>query len=142
MKVSKRTVMRCLDKWQPIVRLTDWDIKVQMVTKQWRKSGDVKVDLEDKKAILLINQKPVCENIDELVVHELVHIKLYGMDQMLDDLLCVLYGRRKSKKKAFAYMQFMSLLESTVEDLTKGVLAANTTKKPLSFGRLQRTGRR
>lgn len=134
--------MRYLDKWQPILRLSDWDIRARIVMKKWRKSGDIKVDSEDKKAILFVNQRPVCENIEELVVHELLHIKLYGLDQMIDDLLCVLYGRRKSKKRAFAYMQFMSLLETTVEDLTKGVLAANTTEKPLSFGRLKKRGRR
>lgn len=134
--------MRYLDKWQPILRLSDWDIRARIVMKKWRKSGDIKVDSEDKKAILFVNQRPVCENIEELVVHELLHIKLYGLDQMIDDLLCVLYGRRKSKKRAFVYMQFMSLLETTVEDLTKGVLAANTTEKPLSFGRLKKSGRR
>jgi hypothetical protein len=137
MKVSKRTIVRYLGKWQPLLRLADWDISVHIVKKRWRKSGDVKVDLEDRKAIILINQKPVCENIEELIVHELLHIKLYGLDQMIDDLLCTLYGRKKSKKRVFAYMQFMSLLEATVEDLTKGVLAANGRRKPLSFGRLR-----
>ncbi len=141
MKVSKRLVTQYLAKWQPLLRLADWDINVHIVTKKWRKSGDVTVDLEDKKAILLINQRPVCENLEELVVHELMHIKLYGLDQMVDDLLCTLYGKRKSKKKAFAYMQFMSLLETTVEDLTKGVLAAHLVETQLSFGRLKKKGR-
>lgn len=141
MIVSKRVITRYVDKWQPILRLGDWDIDVHIVTKRWRKSGDVRVDLEDKKAILLINHRPVCKNLDELIVHELLHIKLYGMDQMIEDLISILYGRRQSKKKAFAYMQFMTLLESTVEDLTKAVLTAHATEKPVSFGRLKRAGR-
>lgn len=136
--MSKKKAVHYLKKWQNILRLSDWDIRVQLVKRKWRKSGDIRVDLDDKKAILLINQKPICENIEELVVHELVHIKLYAMDQMLDDLLSALYGRRKSKKKEFAYTQFMTLLESTVEDLTKALLTASRSRKPLSFGRLRR----
>ncbi len=136
--MSKNKAVHYLKKWQNILRLSDWDIRVQLVKRKWRKSGDIRVDLDDKKAILLINQKPICENIEELVVHELVHIKLYAMDQMLDDLLSALYGRRKSKKKEFAYTQFMTLLESTVEDLTKALLTASRSRKPLSFGRLRR----
>ncbi len=136
--MSKKKAVHYLKKWQNILRLSDWDIRVQLVKRKWRKSGDIRVDLDDKKAILLINQKPICENIEELVVHELVHIKLYAMDQMLDDLLSALYGRRKSKKKEFAYAQFMTLLESTVEDLTKALLTASRSRKPLSFGRLRR----
>lgn len=136
--MSKNKAVHYLKKWQNILRLSDWDIRVQLVKRKWRKSGDIRVDLDDKKAILLINQKPICENIEELVVHELVHIKLYAMDQMLDDLLSALYGRRKSKKKEFAYAQFMTLLESTVEDLTKALLTASRSRKPLSFGRLRR----
>lgn len=142
MKVSERAVTRYLEKWQPILRLNDWDIRVQIVRKEWRKSGDVKADLDDKKAILLINQKPICENMEELVVHELVHIKVYAMDQMLDDCLSALYGTRKSRRKEFAYGQFMTLLESTVEDLTKALLTAARSRKPLSFGRLKKKGRR
>lgn len=135
--MSKKKAEHHLKKWQDILRLSDWDIRVQIVRKKWRKSGDIKADLEDKKAILLINQKPICENMEELVVHELVHIKVYAMDQMLDDLLSALYGTRKSKRKEFAYGQFMMLLESTVEDLTKALLTAARSRKPLSFGRLK-----
>lgn len=106
---------------------------------KWRKSGDIKIDLEDKKAILLINQVSKCENLEELVVHELLHLKLYGMDQIIENLLSIVYGEKeKDPKKEFASTQFMMLLESTVEDLAKGYLAANRNQKALSFGRLEK----
>jgi len=139
MSANKVEIKEYLDKWQHILRLRDWDIPTKMVEAKWRKSGDIKIDLEDKKAVLLINQNAKCENIEELVVHELLHLKLYGMDQMIADLLSIVYGKNENDaKREFAHTQFMMLVESTVEDLTKGYLTANGTKKPLSFDRLQR----
>ncbi len=138
MQVNKKTIEKYLHKWQDILRLRDWDIVVKTVKKKWRKSGDIKIDMEDKKAVLLVNSKPKCDNLEELIVHELLHVKLYGMDQMIEDLLSIIYGETSNKKKDFAYTQFMLLLESTVEDLTKGYLSAAKTKKPLSFGRLKK----
>ncbi len=138
MRTNKNTIQSHLDKWQQILRLRDWDIAVKIVTTKWRKAGDVKVDLDDRKAILLINANPKCENLEELVIHELLHVKLYGMDQMLEELLSAVYGEKEDdRKRGFAYTQFMVLLESTVEDLTKAYLTANCSRNPLSFGRLQ-----
>lgn len=112
-------VQAILNKWQKILRPQDWDIALEIVTTEWRKSGDVKIDLNDKQAILLINSKPKCENLHELVIHELLHIKLWGMDQMIVDLMNIVYGKEMDSKKDFAETQFMTLLESTVHDLTK-----------------------
>ncbi len=95
------------------------------------------IDLEDKKAMLLINQKQKCDNLDELIVHELLHVKLYSLSQMIQNLLSIVYGEKRSGQREFAHIQFMSLLECTVEDLAKGYLSTVKSKKPLSFGRLK-----
>lgn len=138
MTVAERDVVGHLRKWQDILRLRDWDIKVQVVEVSWRKSGDIKIDLEDKKAVFLVNRQPKSTNMEELVIHELLHLKLYGMDQMIEELLLAVYGEKeKDSKKEFAETQFMKLLESTVEDLTKGYLTASKSQKLLSFGRLK-----
>jgi len=139
MSVDKGKIEEHLRKWQPVLRLRDWDVQVKMVETKWRKSGDIKVDLDDKKAVLLINRNPkTCENIEELVVHELLHLKLYGMDQMIEELLQAVFGKNEDDpKREFAQTQFMMLLESTVEDLTKGYLMASGSQETLSFGRLQ-----
>lgn len=139
-RVSEKEIETHLKKWQDILRLRDWDILVKIVKTKWRKSGDIKVDLDDKKAVLLINQTPKresLEELEELVVHELLHLKLYGMDQMIEELLSLVYGKTESSKRDFAQTQFMMLLESTVEDLTKGYLASIGNQKNLSFGRLK-----
>jgi hypothetical protein len=82
-KVTRAKIEPLLEKWQGILRLRDWDIDLRMVRAGWRKSGDIKIDLEDRKAVLLINSKPKSDNLEELVVHELLHLKLYRLDQML-----------------------------------------------------------
>jgi hypothetical protein len=136
-RVSKKKIEELLDKWQAVLRLRDWDIVVRMVGPKWRKSGDIKIDLEDKKAVLLINSNPKSDNLEELVVHELLHLKLYRLDQMLEDLLTGVFGKRTDSKREFAFGQFMTVLESTVEDLTKACLDCSGSTEPLSFGRLK-----
>ena len=139
MNLDEDEVAEHLNKWQNILRLRDWDIMIKIVKSKWRKSGDIKIDLEDKKAVLLLNYAPKCENLEELIIHELLHLKLYGMDQMIEDLLSIVYGKKeKNPKREFAITQFMILLESTVEDLTKGYLTAIKSQEPLSFGRLRK----
>lgn len=139
MNINEKEIAEYLDRWQAILRLRDWDIKIKIVKTPWRKSADIKIDLEDKKAVLLVNCNPKCDNLEELVIHELLHLKLYGMDQMIEELLSIVYGEKEEDpKKEFASTQFMKLLESTVEDLTKGYLTAVNSQKMLSFGRLQK----
>ena len=129
-----------LSKWQNILRLKDWDIKLDLVNKEWHKTGDVKIDIDNKAAIILINAyNPKRTNLEAVIIHELLHIKLWGMDQMIDDLLHCVYGENKDDPKySFAYTQFMQLLESTTEDLTKGFVDLGADDKSLPFGRIQK----
>lgn len=141
-RTSEKEIDPYLRKWQNVLRLRDWDIAIRIVKTRWRKSGDIKIDLDDKKAVLLINQTPKCEKpeeLEELVIHELLHVKLYGLDQMIEELLSSVYGKKEDPKREFASTQFMILLESTVEDLTKGFLTAAKSEKALSFGRLRKS---
>ncbi|MGG7162424.1 hypothetical protein [Clostridium ihumii] len=129
-----------LIKWQDILRLKDWDIKYELVDVEWRKSGDIKIDMTDRKAILLINTfNPKQTNLEALVIHELLHLKLWGMDQMLEGLLYSVFGEDDSDPKFnFAYTEFMHILEPTVEDLTKSFLTLGGENKEISFGRVQK----
>ncbi|MCM1990358.1 hypothetical protein [Oceanirhabdus seepicola] len=134
-----KEVKRLLDKWQDILRLRDWDIKIKMVDTEWRKSGDVKIDVDNSNAILLINSNPKVTNLEELVVHELLHIKLWKMDQMIEKSIIREFGEDDNcSKKDFAMDHFFMTLESTVEDLAKGFLAANGSEQEVSFGRLRK----
>jgi len=136
--IAREEAQDILARWQPILRLADWDIDLRLVTTPWRKSGDIKVDLDDRKAVLLLNAEPRSENLEETIVHELIHLRLYAMDQMLVILLDAVFGADPDDpKREFAETQFMTLLESTTEDLAKALLAASASAAPLSFGRLR-----
>jgi len=137
MPITHDEARAVLARWQPILRLADWDIDLRLVTGSWRKSGDVKVDLDDRKAVLLVNTEPRSENLEETIVHELVHLRLYALDQMLVELLDAVFGTdAEEPRRAFAEGRFMTLLESTTEDLAKALLAASGSPARLSFGRL------
>ena len=66
-KYSKEHLSALFDKYIKKLRITpDWDIKLEFVEdKTWRKTGDFKIDCDDKKAILLLNiRNPKQENLD------------------------------------------------------------------------------
>jgi hypothetical protein len=139
MPIATDDARAVLARWQPILRLADWDIDLRLVETPWRKTGDVKVDLDDRKAVLLLRAGQPAEHLEEVVVHELVHVRLYAMDQMLVQLLDAVYGSdADDPKRAFAETQFMQLLEQTTEDLAKALLAASGSTAPLTFNRLDR----
>ena len=137
MAIGAEEARAVLARWQPILRLADWDIDLRLVDTPWRKSGDVKVDLDDRKAVLLLRAGQAPEHLEEVVVHELVHLRLYAMDQMLVNLLDAVFGAdADDPKREFAETQFMTLLEATTEDLAKALLAASGSTAPLTFDRL------
>lgn len=73
------------DKWLDILRLrNNWNIKLELINDDnFKKTGDFKIDPDDRKAILMINAKnPKNENVEEVIIHELLHLKLYPLDQL------------------------------------------------------------
>lgn len=140
MAFDEKDIEKFLGKWQEILRLRDWDIKYEIVGKEWRKTGDIKIDSDDKKTILLINNyNPKQTNLEALIIHELIHLKLWGMDQMIEELIYSVFGQDKQDPKfKFAYTHFMTLLESTTEDLSKSFLSLGGDNKDISFGRVQK----
>lgn len=140
MFVKEDELKKYLNKWQDILRLRDWDIKYEIVDKEWRKTGDIKIDMDDKKAVLMVNNfNPKQTNLEALIIHELLHLKLWGMDQMIEQLIFSVFGNDEEDAKFnFAYTQFMTLLESTVEDLSKSFVTLGAEDKETSFGRIQK----
>jgi len=137
MGIDKRAAADALTRWQDILRLRDWDVELQIVRKNWRKSGDIKIDAANKLAVLLLNQH-VDEDVEETVLHELVHLRLHPLDRMIDDLLTTVYGSEDpDPKRRFAYAAFMDRLESTTQDLTKALLTASDRKPETVSRRLR-----
>lgn len=125
------------DKYINLLRLkNNWDVKLELVNDDsFKKTGDFKIDPDDKKAILMINARnPRNENIEEVIIHELLHLKLYPLDQLTETLIDSHYQVNTNEYNAI-YNQFMTMLEVTVEELTKCFLQEYGDNKELSYGR-------
>ena len=134
---DKTTLTSLFEKYIGKLRITPaWDIKLAFVEDPtWPKTGDFKIDCDDRKAILLLNiAAPKQENLEEVIVHELMHIKMYPLDQVTESLItnCFEEGSAASK---YAYQQFFTALEQTVEELAKCFLLEYGENKEFSYGR-------
>lgn len=88
--MEKAELTEIFDKYCKKLRIVPaWDVKLEFVEDpSWRKTGDFKVDCEDKKAVFLLNTvNPKQENLEEIIVHELMHLKMYPLDQVTESLI-------------------------------------------------------
>ena len=128
------------DKYTKKLRIVpEWDIRLEFVEDEdWKKTGDFKIDPTDKKAILMLNAaSPKDENIEETIVHELMHIKLYPLDQVCESMIVNMF-EEGSKEQNFAYQTFFETLEVTVEELAKCFLLEFGENTEFSFGRMEK----
>lgn len=128
---------RLFDTWCKKLRISPpWDVRLELVQDPaWRKTGDFKIDPDDRKAVLMLNAaNPKQENMEEVIVHELMHIKMYPLDQVCESLITGTF-EEDSPARNFAYSQFFSSLEATVEEMTKCFLLEFGENKELSYGR-------
>jgi len=135
--MDKKDIEALFLRWTDILRLKNcWDIKLDLMDDEaFTKTGDFKVDPDDRKAILMLNiRNPKQENLEEVIVHELLHLKLYPLDQITESLICGHYEEGSGAYNT-AYYEFFTSLEVTVEELTKCFLSAFGENKELSYGR-------
>ena len=135
--MEKAEITALFEKYIKKLRITPaWDVRLELVEDPtWRKTGDFKIDCDDRKAILMLNiVNPKQENIEEVIVHELMHIKMYPLDQVTESLIANCF-EEGTVAKNFAYQQFFTALEQTVEELTKCFLFEFGENKEFSYGR-------
>ena len=138
--MERAEITALFDKYIKKLRITPaWDVRLEFVEDPtWRKTGDFKIDCDDRKAILMLNVvNPTQENVEEIIVHELMHIKMYPLDQVTESLIanCFEEGTTAS---SFAYQQFFNALEQTVEELAKCFLYEFGEDKEFSYGRCRK----
>lgn len=78
MKIDESKILQSFDFWCKKLRISPcWDVRLEFVDDfDWRKTGDIKIDCTDRKAVLLLNRaNPKQENLEEVIVHELFHLK-------------------------------------------------------------------
>ena len=135
--VTYEFVNPLFEKWIGILRLKNvWDVKLELIDDEsFGKTGDFRIDPDDRKAILMLNaSNPKQENIEEVIVHELLHLKLYPLDQLTEGLIDGHYEQGSPAYNTI-YTQFMTMLEQTVEEMTKCFLLKYGDNKELSYGR-------
>ena len=135
--MDRETVQALFDRWVRRLRIYPaWDVRLEWVEDaSWRKTGDIKIDCDDKKAIVLLNgANPRQENLEEVIVHELLHLKMYPLDQTTETLIDACFPEN-TPEKDFAMAQFFTTLEQTVEELAKCCLLEFGENRDLSFGR-------
>ena len=139
--MNKETLTTLFEKYIKKLRITPaWDVKLEFVEdSSWPKTGDFKIDCDDRKAILLLNiASPKQENLEEVIVHELMHIKMYPLDQVTESLIINSF-EEGTPAWNFAYQQFFTALEQTVEELAKCFLLEFGENKEFSYGRCRKT---
>lgn len=135
--MDREQLTQCFEKWLQKLRITPvWDVKLELAdTEDFKKTGDIRIDCDDRKAVLLLNARnPRQENLEEVIVHELMHLKMYPLDQVTESLIESAFPE-EAKARSFAYMQFFVALEQTVEEMSKCFLLEFGEEKQLSFGR-------
>lgn len=135
--MEKKELTELFDKYCRKLRIVPaWDVQLELVEDEaWPKTGDFKIDCDDKKAVLMLNvAHPKQENLEEVIVHELMHLKLYPLDQVTESLIIHAF-EEGTPASGFAYRQFFQALEQTVEELAKCFLLEFGDHRQLSFGR-------
>ncbi|MCC8106111.1 MAG: hypothetical protein LIO99_08940 [Clostridiales bacterium] len=137
MEMQENELLSLVEKWTEILRIkNNWDVKLELLSdSSFHKTGDIKIDCDDRKAILIINQAgPNWENPEETICHELLHLKMYPLDQFTESLITSMFEDGTTASN-LAYTNFFLNLEITVEELTKCFIGAYGENKSLTYGR-------
>lgn len=140
MAFDRGECQRLFEKYCKKLRIVPaWDVKLEFVEDpEWPKTGDFKIDCTDRKAILLLNtDNPKQDSAEEVIVHELMHLKMYPLDQVTESLITS-HFQEGTPQWHFAYTQFFTTLEITVEELTKCFLLEFGENREISYGRCSR----
>ena len=106
---------KILEKWIKHFRLNNWNIKLTITDfkrKDFRQSGDIEVNLKNKKAVLLMTKKPF-KNEEDIIIHELIHLLLWEHDIFAEKTIL-----KNCEKFKGNHMKYMNSLEKTVKKLT------------------------
>lgn len=104
-----------LKKWIVIFGLEEWKIKLEIKNfkrKDFRQSGDIKIKLKDKEAVLLVTNNPFRDE-ESTIIHELLHLLFWKYDTFAEKTIL-----KNCKKFEGDHMEYMINLEETVKNFT------------------------
>ena len=102
-----------LKSWQKRLNLQKWNLSIKLVKfnrTDFNQSGDIKVDLKDKNATILIAKDKTGKD-NAVILHELIHLMLWEFDHFIEEKV-------PNNKKD----EYFDLLEKTVADLTEAIV--------------------
>ena len=138
--MDREQAKAAFERWVRKLRIYPaWDVRLDWEEDAaWRKTGDIKIDCDDHKAILMLNgRNPKQENLEEVIVHELLHLKMYPLDQTTETLIDAAFPE-EGPARDFAMTQFFTTLEQTVEELAKCFLLEFGENREFSYGRCRK----
>jgi hypothetical protein len=112
-------IEKSLRFWQRFLNLGSWqiDFKIKKFKrKDFVQSGDIEVDIKNKKASVLICDTKTGRD-DYIILHELIHLVLWEYDHFVEDNI-------SDDKKD----QYFELLENIAKDLTDIIHMADSEK--------------
>jgi hypothetical protein len=114
--ITSAELLKITKKWQSRLLLNEWDLSLKIVEFRrkdgFKQSGDIKVDLKNKKATLLLTSEPF-KNEEEVIVHELIHLLLWDYDTFSERVIL-----KNCQKFKGDHEKYMDKLEATVKNIT------------------------
>ena len=111
-----------LEKWKKKFQLNGWKIKLEIIEfkrKDFKQSGDIKIDLANKKANLLITNKPFRDE-ESTIIHELLHLLFWEYDIFSEKIIL-----KNCEEFKGDHLEYMNKLEKTVAKFTTIFLSLN-----------------
>jgi hypothetical protein len=109
-------LQRIMKQWQSKLLLNGWNLSLKIVEFRrkdgFKKSGDIKVDPKNKKAVLLLTSEPFKDE-EEVIVHELVHLLLWDYDTFSERVIL-----KNCQEFKWDHKKYMDKLEATVKNIT------------------------
>lgn len=120
-ELIRKLANKSIKKWKSQLGLFGWkiDAKITVFNRAdgFPQQGDFRVDYPKKKATILIGAS-LKSSVEEIIVHELVHIMLWPLDQRV--VLMIQNLPPPEQKKAED--NFLGKLEKVVDHITKSFL--------------------
>lgn len=113
--LQKKELNEILKKWLNIFQLKEWKIDIEITDfkrTDFKQSGDIKIDLENKSARLLMTNKPF-RNEESTIIHELTHLLLWKFDMYTEKVIL-----KNCEEYEGDHMQYLNELEETVAKFT------------------------
>ncbi|MDO8639024.1 MAG: hypothetical protein Q7R43_05605 [Candidatus Daviesbacteria bacterium] len=124
----KKLAEKNIEKWKIRLGFSDWEISAKITTFRrtdcFLQDGDIIINYPKKQATILIGtilKAPV----EEIVIHELVHLMLWPLDQRIISIIKTLPQTEQKR----AEEDFLSKLEDVAAQITKVVLQGGLGKK-------------